>query len=203
MTETCIEDECDSKRKARGLCNKHYLRLLRKDGPGLLCTEQGCSALSRRFKLCLRHYERAVESGIIGGETCEFVSCGRASTAKGVCQTHYMQRRSGKELRPIQVSGDWGDWFTDGKGYRARKRTVDGRVEKQLEHRRVMEEHLGRKLVGRENVHHKNGVRDDNRIENLEIWNTSQPAGQRPEDKVEYALEILNLYAPHLIHPVY
>jgi hypothetical protein len=72
----------------------------------------------------------------------------------------------------------------------------DGR--KRQEHTVVMEQMLGRPLEKHENVHHRNGARADNRPENLEVWSTAQPAGQRPEDKVEFALEMLDLYVDRL-----
>lgn len=57
-----------------------------------------------------------------------------------------------------------------------------------------MQQMLGRSLESHETVHHKNGLRGDNRPENLELWSTFQPRGQRVEDKVKYAREILALY---------
>jgi len=64
-----------------------------------------------------------------------------------------------------------------------------------FEHILVIEEKLGRYLLPEERIHHKNGIKSDNRLENLEVWTVIHPAGCRVSDLVEWAKEILKLYS--------
>lgn len=67
----------------------------------------------------------------------------------------------------------------------------NGRI---FEHRHVMEQMLGRYLKPHENVHHMNGQKGDNRPENLELWDVSQPPGQRVVDRIAWMVEYIRFH---------
>lgn len=71
----------------------------------------------------------------------------------------------------------------------------DGLMSREVfEHRYVMEQHLGRKLLPNETVHHIDGVRHNNALSNLELFSSRHGPGQRVTDKVAWAIDILRQY---------
>lgn len=123
--------------------------------------------------------------------------------ARGLCESHdYRLKRYGDPLggskpRSADKIRKDGTGHVTEDGYLSLSRPghpnagVNGRI---LEHRLVMAEHLGRSLFPDERVHHKNGVKLDNRIENLELWSTWHPYGQRVEDLLAWAHELIARY---------
>lgn len=93
---------------------------------------------------------------------------------------------AGRARRPISAEG-----HVHSSGY-IRVNLRGGK--KRFKHQIVMEELLGRPLRERENVHHKDGDRQNNDPSNLELWTTLQPPGQRVTDKVAFAIDMLRTY---------
>jgi hypothetical protein len=123
---------------------------------------------------------------------CSVEGCKRKYNRKGYCQMHFSRVANTGDPGPVgkyppKILDAHEDVFI----------TVGGK--RVMEHRYVMSLVMGRELLRHENVHHINGNKHDNRPHNLELWSSSQPPGQRIDDKVVWAVELLALYAPHLL----
>jgi hypothetical protein len=123
------------------------------------------------------------------GNGCAVPACERRHYSKTYCHRHYVAWRKYGDPEH-RILGVRGEGTLTKLGYR--RVFVDGAYI--MEHRVVMERVIGRPLWPDENVHHLNGVRHDNRPENLELWTTSQPAGQRVVDKIAWAKTLLERY---------
>lgn len=186
--------ECN-KTKSKG----EYARKLAKNGS---CEIEGCDKPQVNAKKCAMHYRHSQRAKL--GE-CSVEGCGKLQTGLGLCPMHTRRLKKFGDVGPSLPArfrnGNWGEpqrqLFINDHGYTMVYHPEVPSANKKgyvLEHRWIMSEKLGRELYAFENVHHINGVKTDNRPENLELWVTSQPSGQRPSDLVVWSKQIIEIY---------
>ena len=173
-----------------------------------MCSVNGCERAARCKGFCGMHYRRWKDGGDPGTNqpktkklyiVCSINGCNRQVQKQRLCSMHL--RRLGHS-RPVGSCHTRSDEFRlngslTTKGYRVIYRPDHPNANKHgavAEHVAVMSERLGRPLRPGETVHHINGIRDDNRLENLELWTRSHPPGQRITDRIADAVELLKVY---------
>ena len=207
----CKVEGCDKPVLAKDYCSRHYQRWRRDGDPGpaglvrmpdgATCSVDGCDRPNVQRGYCEMHRWRVRSHGDAGPAghvkrgrkpkeypICAVNDCTRntRSGGGGYCRLHFTRLQRGLPLGPAgPMVAAKGSGSVTREGYR-RIRTPDGR--RLLEHVYVMEQHLERRLEPGENVHHRNGLKLDNRIENLELWVKMQPTGQRVEDLVAFVV---------------
>ena len=182
----CTIPECHrTDIKGRGLCLKHYwwaksrgildsFALKNRPQRGRTCDVDGCEKGAHHGAFCSMHTERKRRTGEVGSaeprkdvsgiKTCSVDGCGRTKYGLGFCTMHYARFKNDGTPGPVGTTRrKRGDGSIE-QGYRSF--AVNGKRER--EHRMVWMAAHG-PIPDEYVIHHKNGNKLDNRLENLEM----------------------------------
>jgi hypothetical protein len=181
--------------------------------PKPLCSVAECKNLSDGLHgLCKAHQGRVVRGIQVdlpiqprrpaAGLQCSVQSCESEAVAKGLCALHSCRSRQGRPLEaPRRLRRRPGQRLARADGYvdlvvpaNTSGAKQDGRLNRlplMLEHRFVMQQHLGRPLLATETVHHRDSDKTNNSLDNLELWGGRHGKGGRLQDNLMAAIDLL------------
>lgn len=169
--------------------------------------EQKPSMRGRSQRFCSRRCAIVARTGVEPGAICSVDGCGRENKQGGLCHGHAYRKREWGDVRaeiPLRTQAPRGSvrhhhgYLVVGGANGHPNANRDGTIRV---HRLVMSQMLGRPLLPSESVHHRNGVKTDNRPANLELRIGAHGMGQTVEDRVRDAVSLLSEYAPELLVP--
>ena len=212
----CAVADCERQVYARELCARHYKQWQRhgkaeQDLAPAACSVQGCDRRAVTRGMCHGHYVRWYRTGDVRADVplrrpledrCAVTGCERGRHSSTYCRAHYNRLRQHGDVQAGGAVREHAGQGSISHGYwmvvvtPERRHLVPPGRTREFEHRLVMAGMLGRPLTADETVHHRNGDRLDNRPDNLELWSTAQPKGQRVSDKLAWAYGFLHRYDP-------